>query len=108
MSFTDLNFLLALGAIVGAWTWLAQGRETADELSSRLCKELAFQRLDQSVTMAGLRIAKSNRRLGLLRLYRFEFSTNGNNRKEGLVCLSGGTAVWVNLAHPDGNIRIAF
>ncbi|MGB1882311.1 MAG: DUF3301 domain-containing protein [Gammaproteobacteria bacterium] len=108
MSFTDLNFLLALGAIVGAWTWLAQGRETADELSSRLCKELAFQRLDQSVTMAGLRIAKSNGRLRLVRLYRFEFSTNGDNRQEGLVCLFGGKAMWANLAHPDGNIRIDF
>ena len=100
-----LQLLISLLAVAGIWVWSVRGRERVLAISSEICRDLKVQRLDDSVALRGLRI-RWNDGIALERRYNFEFSTDGADRCQGEISLSGLDLVWARLAHPSGAILI--
>ena len=97
---------VAAGAAVAVWFWSIKARERVDRISQEVCKELNLQRLDQSVTLRRLRLVRGAEGLALERVFSFEFSTTGADRRRGDVCLRGASPQWVRIDHPEGPIHI--
>jgi hypothetical protein len=77
-----------------------------DFISREVCKDLNVQRLDEAVSLRRVGFARSEYGLNLERVFRFEFSVNGADRRPGEICLHGEMPRWVHLSHPDGDIHI--
>ena len=102
----EFLFLFGCAALVATW-WLAvQGRELVDGVVRRVCGDLALQRLDETVALERIGFTRDYGRLAIRRLYAFEFSHTGADRRRGQVCLVNAIAHWVRLEHPDGPIHI--
>jgi hypothetical protein len=84
----------ALAALaVLAWLWFdsMRARERALAAGSRACERDGLQFLDETVECVSLRAARDeDGRLALRRVYRFEFSDDGRNRRSGGIVMLGG------------------
>lgn len=75
-----------------AWLWLdsLQAREIGVQAAARACQEEGVQFLDETVVIRLLRpVRDDDGRLRLRRVYAFEYSDTGDNRREGSVSLIG-------------------
>jgi Protein of unknown function (DUF3301) len=97
--------LIALGVALGTWYWSVAGRELVLAISREVCRDLKLQRLDDSVALRGLRIVRDSR-LTVERRYEFEFSTDGADRRCGVVALRGSRLTWVKLDLPSGPLYV--
>jgi hypothetical protein len=87
----DLTALLALAALGWLWYDSMRARERAVAAGSDACRRDALQFLDETVECVSLRPARDEAgRLVLRRVYRFEFSDNGDNRRAGSIVMLGG------------------
>ncbi len=102
----ELSALLAFGAVIALWSWAGRGRELVDRLSSRVCRDLDLQRLDQSIRLSRVRLSRSGGGVALERVYSFEFSVTGADRHRGDISLLGGRPRWAHLEHPDGAVHL--
>lgn len=86
---TAIPALLIL-AILGAW-WSAATRahEFAREYARRFCQNQEWQLLDQTVSLGFMRPTRQNGRWQWRRLYRFEFSATGGDRRRGDLVMFG-------------------
>lgn len=94
----DLLFILAIG--LGIWFWWssARSREQAVALARNACKRCGVQLLDETVTMSKLRLQRNGKgHINFARWYRFEFSTSGENRRDGVVGLLGSQLLSMHL-----------
>jgi len=76
-----------------AWLWFdsMRAREHAVAAGARACERNALQFLDQTVECVSVRPARDEKgRVALRRVYRFEFSDNGDNRRGGSIVTMGG------------------
>ena len=74
--------LLAIGAGLAFWI---DSRRAA-------CERSGLQLLDETVAGSGLRLARNDDgELRIRRVFVFEFSDNGNNRRRGSVVVLGAT-----------------
>ncbi len=84
---------LAALAIVGALLWLwrdsLRARELAAQVARRACEAQGLQFLDDTVALAALRPVLDHGRPALRRIYQFEFSREGDDRREGSVSVTG-------------------
>jgi len=81
------------GLVVLAWLWYdsMRAREQAVAAGAHACEREALQFLDETVECISLRPARNDAgRLVLRRVYRFEFSDDGNNRRGGRIVTLGG------------------
>jgi len=83
--------LLALAALAWLWYDSMRARERAVAAGQNACARDRLQFLDETVECTSVRPARdAEGRLQLRRVYRFEFSDDGNNRRAGsIVMLSG-------------------
>jgi len=85
--------LAAIAVVLAAmWLWAdsMQARERALEAGRDTCRRYGLQLLDETVAIAGLRLARNrDGRVALERRYVFEFSETGNNRRNGVLVLIG-------------------
>lgn len=82
-----LVILAALG-----WFWLSslRVREHAVAAGRHACAEAGVQFLDDTVALTQIRFARNGEgQLQFARLYRFEFSSTGNNRRFGNIRATG-------------------
>lgn len=90
MDNASLFLLLALGALI--WFWLHSLRilELAREAGRRACTRAEVQFLDDTVASTRLQWARDpqGRRI-MRRIYGFEFTETGNNRRRGEVVMLG-------------------
>jgi hypothetical protein len=97
----DWVTLLALAAIAAlAWFWSdsMRAREAALESGRGACQREGLQLLDDTVALASLRPVRDARgRLSLRRVYVFEFTDTGDNRRQGSVTVLRGHAAGVDL-----------
>jgi hypothetical protein len=100
-----LILLAALGLVLGTWFWSVAGRERVLAISREICGDLKLQRLDDSVALRGLRIVRDNP-LAVERRYEFEFSTDGADRRLGVVALRGSALTWVKVDLPSGPLYV--
>jgi uncharacterized protein DUF3301 len=78
--------------IVGALLWIdsLRARERAIQAGRSACERYALQFLDETVSFARLRLARDEEgRLRIVRIYTFEFSETGNNRRNGAIVMLG-------------------
>ncbi len=94
--------LIAGGVIALLWLESRAAQETARAGCVRACSRSGVQLLDQSVALKRLRLRRHDSgRIGLLRRYAFEFSTNGADRHPGTIELHGARVLWVSLPLPE-------
>jgi hypothetical protein len=97
----DLIGLLLLGA--GIWLWFdsLKAREAGIAASRAACRAEGLLFLDDTVAIHSLWPARDDHgQLRLRRIYGFEYSDTGDNRRRGSVILLGGEVVAVELGRP--------
>ena len=81
----EAGALAALALLAWLWFDSMRAREHALVAGSRACER------DETVECVSLRPARDeNGRVALRRVYRFEFSDNGHNRRAGSIVMMGG------------------
>lgn len=90
--------LLALGAGFLAWRDILRAREAGIAATRAVCAAEGLQLLDDTVAISSIWPGRDeNGRLRLRRVYRFEYSDTGDNRREGAVTLLGDQVVALTL-----------
>lgn len=81
---------LVLVVVISAW-WATtlNARERAKDFAGRFCRLNDWQLLDQTVSLYRSQLQSTSDGLRLLRVYRFEFSTDGANRHRGYLHMLG-------------------
>jgi hypothetical protein len=99
----DLIWLvLAAGVLAGGykiWQTSLDAREAANRIAKDTCSRAVVQFLDGTVAFAGFRLARGaqgGRRL--LRTYTFDYTSDGFERAQGFIVLSGQRLEAVGLA----------
>ncbi|HXH02218.1 MAG TPA: DUF3301 domain-containing protein [Candidatus Competibacteraceae bacterium] len=91
-----LLLLLGLAALI--WQSHMRARERAQLAGRHACEQRAYQLLDDTVAIEGLRLRRDEHgRLRLERRYGFEFSDGGDTRRRGSIVLLGDRVelVWL-------------
>lgn len=94
----ELLFLCALGLAVWLWLDSIKAREISVQAAAEGCAGEGLQFLDETVTIASVRLARDGEgRLRLRRVYAFEYSDNGDNRRPGQVAMLGHEVEWLHI-----------
>ena len=101
-----LLLLVAAGTLAGVWAWSTAGRERVTAEADRLCQELGLQKLDDSVALRAVQLRRHWGALRLVRIYRFEFTTNGQDRRGGDVALLAGQPWWAVVHTAEGPVHM--
>ncbi len=97
--------LLILAALIFFWVDSMKSRERAIAAAHRACNEVAVQLLDQTVFLQSLKLARNAQgRLSFQRIYEFEFSVDGAERRHGRAIMSGQRLKQVQLDDDQGVI----
>jgi len=93
-----LLVVLFIGAIIAWWLDALRARDIALRAARTACQRHDLQLLDETVAVVRLRPARDPAgRMGLRRWYRFEFSDDNDNRREGSVEVLGRRAYATHL-----------
>jgi hypothetical protein len=98
MSFIDVSALLLL--TTGAWLWLdsLRARETAIRATKAACNSENLLLLDDTVAISRIRLSRNDDgAMQLHRVYGFEYSDTGDNRRTGTVVILGDSVLVINL-----------
>jgi hypothetical protein len=80
----------ALACAVWLWADSLRARERAIAAGRAACARYGVQLLDETVAVAKLRLARDeDGRLRLRRIYAFEFTETGDNRRHGAIVMLG-------------------
>lgn len=81
--------LFILAAIGWGWRESLRAKESAVDACRHFCRSHDLQLLDDTVSLSRFELMRSNRRLfGIRRVYEFEFSPNGAERRIGSVTIT--------------------
>ena len=82
--------ILALVLLLVFWADSLRARERALAAGRAACERYGVQLLDETVAPSALRLARNAEgRLRIRRVFSFEFSDTGNNRRHGSVVILG-------------------
>lgn len=90
------EILVLLAFAVLAWFWFdsLKVRERALAVGPGACERSGLQFLDQTVECISLRLARNeDGRVSIRRIYRFEFTDNGESRRAGTIVMMGSQVV---------------
>ena len=91
------------GTLIWFWQDSLRARERAVLAAAQACQRIGAQLLDQTVALQSLRPARtSSGRLNLRRIYNFEFSLAGYERREGRAFILGQRLEQIQLDQADG------
>jgi hypothetical protein len=97
-----LLLVLAAGVLAGGykmWQTSLDAREAANRIAKDTCSRAVVQFLDGTVAFAGFRLARGPRGgRRLLRTYTFDYTSDGFERAQGFIVLSGQRLEAVGLA----------
>lgn len=97
----DLFELIVLMLLAGGvWLWLdtLKAREVGVRAAQQACAEEGLQFLDETVVGRSFRMARDDEgQLKLRRVYGFEYSDTGDNRRSGSVTLLGSTVEFLHI-----------
>ena len=103
MTFLEVLALLAAAGAAGLlWTSL-KAREAANAAMRAACRAQGLLFLDDTVALQSMRPARDgDGRMALRRIYGFEYSDTGDNRRRGSVTLLGPRIVAIDMGRaPD-------
>lgn len=82
--------ILSILAGAPAWWWYRSGtKQKVLAFVRKYCEARGLQLLDQTLAFRHYRLDRTNRKLKILSIYEFDFSTDGENRFHGEVSLRG-------------------
>ncbi|MEE9302837.1 MAG: DUF3301 domain-containing protein [Thiotrichaceae bacterium] len=85
-----LIVLLILAALIYFWLDSMKSREKAIAAAHRACREIDVQLLDQTVSLQSIKPTRNRQgRLSFQRIYQFEFSIEGVERRQGRAIMLG-------------------
>lgn len=94
----ELISLLLIGAVVWLWLDSLRARDCAIAAARNACTTEGLLLLDDTVAIASLKPARDgDGQLKLRRVYEFEYSDTGNNRRKGSIVLQGYRVLIVNI-----------
>lgn len=94
----EILFLFLLGAVVWLWFDTLRAREAGVAAVRKACDEEGLQLLDETIVLLRIKPTRCDRGGWTLgRIYRFEFSDTGDNRRRGSVHLEGRKVVMLTL-----------
>lgn len=97
-------FLVGLPLLM-VWLWYdsMRAREVAVRICAQACQRYQVQLLDQTVALRKVGLKRNKRRgnVQLLRTYKFDFSIDGEDRRQGEAVVLGETPESVNLDISD-------
>lgn len=101
---TQLLVMLLL-ALAGWWWWDSmRAREVAVTAARRACRAFSTQLLDDSVVVRRLRLRRgAGGRFAVLRMYTFEFTRIGDERRTGYASLLGRDVLDIHLDDVGGD-----
>ncbi|HZV54494.1 MAG TPA: DUF3301 domain-containing protein [Rhodocyclaceae bacterium] len=94
----EIASLALLGAL--GWYWLdsLRARDAAVAAARRACESESLQFLDDTVSFVGIRPQRDDDGvLRLRRVYNFEYSDTGNNRRRGSIVMLGRRVILLNV-----------
>lgn len=97
-SFPEILLLILISA--GFWFWMdsLKAREIALQAIAAACTGEGLQFLDETTVVHSLRLARDEAgRLRWHRIYHFEISDTGDNRRPGSLALIGQEIEWLHL-----------
>lgn len=97
---TALEFLLLLLFAAGGWAWWAglEAREAAVKAARAACRMDELLLLDDTVALQSMwPVRDGDGRLRLRRVYGFEYSDTGNNRRKGAIAMVGSSVLSIHL-----------
>ncbi len=99
----DMLLLMLAAALLGlaykGWHVSLGAREAANRIARDTCSRAVVQFLDDTVAFAGFRLTRDSRgRRRLLRTYTFDYTSDGFERAQGFIVLSGSHLEAVGLA----------
>ena len=98
MELIELTALLLMAASVWLWLDSLGAREVGIRAAQAACAEEGLQFLDETVAIRSLKPARDDEgRLRLRRVYAFEYSDTGDNRRNGSVVLLGHRVLVLNV-----------
>ncbi len=95
-----MNVLILIAIALALWFWWssAQSREIAVKLARGACSRCSVQLLDETVTLRKMRLQRNESgHMNIARWYRFEFSTSGQDRRDGIVGMLGSKLLSMHL-----------
>ena len=102
MDFLDILGLLLIAAV--AWLWLdsLKSREIAVSATKAACNSEGLLLLDDTVAIQRLSVGRDGESvLRIRRLYAFEYSDTGNDRRAGSLVMLGSRVLVINLNLPE-------
>lgn len=82
--------IFVIAAAILFWIDSLRARERALAAGRAACERYGLQLLDETVAASALRLVRDGEgRLRIRRIYSFEFSDTGNNRRQGSVVILG-------------------
>ena len=94
----ELISLLVIGGVVWLWFDSLRARDSAIAAARAACNTEGLLLLDDTVAIASLKPARDgDGQLRLSRVYEFEYSDTGNNRRKGSIVLQGHRILIVNI-----------
>ncbi len=97
-------FLILLFGVLGGWFFMdsLRVREIAIGLCRQACNRSGVQFLDDTVSVARIGLQRDGHaRLKVKRMYQFEFSGSGNDRRAGYVVMCGSEVQALHLDWPE-------
>ena len=94
----DVALWLIPAVALAGWWYLSSTREHALAAAKRYCQSMGVQFLDDSIMGNGLRFTRiQGGQMALVRCFRFEFSTTGEQRYSGFTEVVGKRVVKMEL-----------
>lgn len=102
MDFFDVLGLLFIAAIVWLWLDSLKAREMAVSAARAACQSEGLLLLDETVSIQRLSPGRDGESmLRIRRLYAFEYSDTGNDRRAGSLVMLGSRVLVINLNLPE-------
>ena len=86
----QIFFIFLIALMIWFWHDTMQAREQAVLLGKRHCQNDGLQLLDETVSLSSLKVRRDrDGHMMFRRVYEFEFSDNGDNRRSGSIVMLG-------------------
>ncbi|MDQ3259937.1 MAG: DUF3301 domain-containing protein [Burkholderiales bacterium] len=94
----QLFFIFLIAMLIWFWHDTMQAREHAIVIGKRHCQNDGLQLLDETVSLSSMKLRRNDDgQMMFRRVYEFEFSDNGDNRRLGSITLLGRHAESIQL-----------
>lgn len=96
---TEILVMVAIGLAVWFWVDTLNAREAGMAAAREACRAASLQLLDDTVATASVRLGRNDRgHVVIRRVYQFEYSDTGDNRRNGSVTLLGSRVVMMSIS----------